>query len=143
MKYVSVILLVSLFQQCFAQNHEVNQVLSFLEQREKEECLSKRNTEDLKELFASGSVYMKNDRLEIKEDRFGNFTFYLSGLCNELASISIRHYKSLDEEYMFVYRRFSENREAYGQLQLYIKHDSTWEAGQNLRFGWQHFFQIS
>jgi hypothetical protein len=121
----------------------MDQTFSFIKQLDEKQCLNKLKLVELEELFAAGNVYIKNDRLKMNVDRFGNITIFPSGLCNELKAVKLRYYTYLDQEFIFVYRRFTENRDSYGQLQLYIKKDSIWQAGQILQFGWQHLFQIS
>lgn len=127
----------------YSQTSEDSSYIEFLQDAETRKCLSELDRSQVSELFKANFIFVNNHRISMERNPKQSIVIDPYGLCNEYRSISLRHHTAQNNDYMFVYRRYSESRDKYGELQLYININSKWEPGQILRPGWQHFFSIS
>ncbi len=126
-----------------AQTKEDSLYLNFLQSSGTKKCLSELDSSHVSELFESNTVYINNHRISFHKKTHDYYEIDPYGLCNEYRSVFLHHHLSSGTEYMFVYRRFSESKDQYGELQLYSKIKGKWEVGQILNLGWHNFFSIS
>jgi hypothetical protein len=127
----------------FSQPIEDTSYFEFLKSPLSKECLSQLDSSQISELLTANIVIANNHRVSLERKQGGSLVIDPFGLCNEYRSISMHYLNSSDNEYMFVYRRYSEAKEKYGELQLYGKKDGKWTFGKIINFNWQHFFSIS
>ncbi len=126
-----------------AQTEEDSLYISFLQSSGTKKCLSALENSHVSELFESNTVYINNHRISMERKTHEYYEIDPYGLCNEYRSVFLHHHLSNGIEYMFVYRRFSESKDQYGELQLYSKIEDEWKMGQILNLEWHNFFSIS
>lgn len=117
--------------------------IDFLNNDPRSSCLAPLDSLALEHLFRSKVIRIKNHNVTLNKINDATITIDPFGLCNEYRAITYRFHKIRGNEYMFVYKKFAEAREEYGELQLYEKIDGSWEFGRTLTFDWKHFFSIS
>lgn len=127
----------------YSQTSEDSLYIDFLQASETRECLNELNSAQVSELFKANIIFVNNHQISMERNPRHSRIIDPFGLCNEYRSISLHHHVQDSTEHMFVYRRYSEARDNYGELQLYSKINGTWEKGQILHPGWSQFFSIS
>lgn len=117
--------------------------IGFINNQPRKNCLSPLDSLAIEHLFRSNVIRVNNHDVTLNRLNKETISIDPFGLCNEYRSITYHYYQLEGKEFMFVYKRYAEARDDYGELQLYEKKNGHWEFGRILTFNWKHFFSIS